>query len=134
MNTMQEEFDAVVAHLYAQGRPAKVMTFDGEKCSYRLEVDGKTLMCAVGCRIPAATYQPEMDAGEGGLAAHALIAMFGSVLPEEIRAYGEMFGDLQDVHDSYYHTEDGFNFEELEIGLKRVARKFGLTFSAPQGE
>jgi hypothetical protein len=133
MNTMQQEFDAVVAHLYAQGRPAKAYTGHyGGKCSYRMEVDGKTLMCAVGCRIPDAVYVPAMDAGEGGLAAHALIASFGRVLPLEISEYHEMFGALQGVHDSDSHEADAFNFKVLERSLQRVANAFGLTFTVPQ--
>lgn len=58
MNTMQEELDAVVQHLYKQGRPAAE---DGT-CKYRT-ADG--LMCAVGCRIPDEAYSPLMDADGG---------------------------------------------------------------------
>lgn len=135
MNTMQQEFDAVVAHLYAQGRPAKAYTgYSGGKCSYRMEVDGKTLMCAVGCRIPAEVYQPGMDAGEGGLIAAAMIEQFGEVLPEEIGAYREMFGALQGVHDSDSHEADAFDFAVLERSLQRVAERFGLTFTVPEAK
>jgi hypothetical protein len=54
MNTMQQEFDAVVAHLYAQGKRAAVLG----RCKYRSD---EGTMCAVGCRIPNNMYNPAME-------------------------------------------------------------------------
>lgn len=130
MNTMQQEFDAVVAHLYAQNRPAK--SADGEGCMYR-GVNG--LKCAVGCRIPDDKYNPDMDANIylDGTDVRSLIKHFGSFLPEEIKVYEAMFLRLQYVHDTC-RLDDNGNFQRhfLDGLLVTVAEDSGLTFE-PQG-
>ena len=131
MNTMQEEFDAVVAHLFKQGRPAKDST--STVCLYRSE-DGK-LSCAVGCRIPDAVYDPQMDVPDrttGGTVVRSLIERFRDVLPPEIPAYKSMFEALQNVHDSCLLTGDG-SFDRIRLGnrLRDVAEEFKLTFTVP---
>lgn len=127
MNTMQHEFDAVVEHLFKQGRPAKQKHF----CKYRTE-DG--LSCAVGCRIPDEMYTDDMEARN----ASYLIDGFNDgkySLPSELPAYKDMFTELQRVHDGWpnvgslehpmYHKGD------LDEELQRVAIKFGLTYNSP---
>jgi len=134
MNTMQQEFDAVVAHLYAQGRPAIDRSNpETVACFYRQP--NSTNKCAVGCRIPDAVYTPEMDKStdEGGTSVSSLIKRFGDVLPPEIKEYEEMFSNLQVVHDSCLQNSDGtFNISRLNEELSRVALRFDLTFTVPQ--
>lgn len=78
MNTMQEEFDAVVAHLYKQGKKA----MSGKGCAYRGE---NGTMCAVGCRIPDEMYDPKME----GQFVFSLPFTFST--PPEISVYNGMF-------------------------------------------
>lgn len=131
MNTMQQEFDAVVAHLYKQGKPAKSYYEDGtlKQCFYR----AGSLSCAVGCRIPDEVYSPRMDSSAGDTDVGTLIARFGHVLPPEIEEYEDMFSHLQYVHDTCLLGEDkNFDLVELEQKLSRVARDFRLTFTKPE--
>ncbi len=128
MNTMQQEFDAVVEHLYKQGKPAK--RADG-KCVYRTE-DG--LACAVGCRLPI--YLPEMDEACTGFNSTGVVYLntrFSNVLPPEIAAYTPMFKSLQRVHDCCPLDEEGmFHLGSLSSMLVTIADNLGLTFKAPQ--
>jgi hypothetical protein len=121
MNTMQQEFDAVVAHLYTQGKPALYQ----EGCAYR--GDNGT-MCAVGCRIPDSMYSSKME----GESATSLLPVFD--LPAEIHEYSAMFQDLQYAHDSHSNrAEDGyFDKTRLSDHLRNIAEKHKLTFTAPQ--
>lgn len=130
MNTKQQEFDAVVTHLFTQGRPA--MANDGDTCMYR-GVNGTS--CAVGCRIPNDVYTPEMDVrvtGFDGTNVTALLQRFGPALPEELTAYKTMFARLQEVHDGCMTNAKGeFELDELERRLQNVANDHGLTFTRP---
>ncbi len=130
MNTMQEEFDAVVAHLFRQGRPAE----RGNTCLYR----AGELSCAVGCRIPDNVYTPEMDipkSAEEGTGIENLVKNFRDVLPKEIILYKNMFSQLQSVHDNYgnrIYSTNTFVIERLADQLAGVAAQFGLKFTKPQ--
>ena len=119
MNTMQFEFDAVVAHLYKQGRPAKD---ELGTCFYR---SPEGLSCAVGCRIPDEMYRKSME----GTCVSAL-----SGLPQVITKYEDMFDLLQYAHDSCPTKADGtFNKTHLKQRLRNVANSFNdLTFKEPQ--
>lgn len=128
MNTMQQEFDAVVQHLYTQGKPALADLGDGvPACAYR--GDGGS-MCAVGCRIPDAAYRLAFE----NKSARQLAEEHHDVLPEEIYAYTDMFASLQTTHDSKFsRKQDGsFDFVELEKRLRTVALEYGLVFNKPQ--
>lgn len=138
MNTLQQEFDAVVLHLYTQKRPATVIKHSGPGCYYRVAAtaDVPALSCAVGCRIPDAVYQPLMDnPGDGeSISVHDLVENFGSILPPEIPAYIDMFSRLQQVHDNTWNTENGvFVLDRLEVMLRQIATEFQLNFNVPQG-
>lgn len=52
----QQVFDAVAAHLLAQGE--KSLSGDGEVCAYR---GAGGLRCAVGCLIPDDRYEPDLE-------------------------------------------------------------------------
>ena len=120
MNTKQFEFDAVVNHLYKQGRPAK----DSEgKCLYRYG----ELSCAVGCRIPDEDYRDGME-GER-------VGEIYQELPDEIGQYLDMFNQLQNVHDTCNTEYDGtFVKADLVAYLSNVAKAYSLTFTNPDGE
>jgi hypothetical protein len=129
MNTMQQEFDAVVAHLYKQGRPAKA-SYDPNRepqCAYRGD-DG--LSCAVGCRIPDDNYSAEME----GTGISFLCEYEDFNLPSEIRAYHPMFSSLQAAHDadSSLNSDGDFDSVELTEKLAHTARVFNLTFTPPK--
>jgi hypothetical protein len=124
---MQQEFDAVVEHLYKQGRPSKKLA----GCFYR---NDKGLSCAVGCRIPDNVYDPKMDAPDyGDSTLHELILNFEETLPVEIVAYKEMFAELQELHDTCKLNEDGtFHDKSLYEELLYVSESFNLTLNIPQ--
>lgn len=141
MNTMQQEFDAVVLHLFKQGKPASTFHSYPQSnggyatCHYRkLETDGTVSMCAVGCRIPDNVYVPQMDGIDApdidgvGTGVAELVKNFGPLLPPEIKAYENMFAALQSAHDSYFDS-----IAMLTGQLELVASKFGLTFTRPEG-
>lgn len=127
MNSMQFEFDAVVAHLYKQRRPAKGV--DGF-CKYRGE-NGTT--CAVGCRIPDSMYDEEMDKPTCGGQLHSLMGN-NFPLPVEITTYEGMFGALQDAHDScsLMALSGKFDMDDLSCRLQDVANDYCLTFKEPK--
>lgn len=130
MNTKQQEFDAVVKHLFAQGRPAKDSSNPaGPGCYYRQP--DSTNKCAVGCRIPDDVYVPEMDKsnGDNGTGLYALILNFGKVLPPEIVEYRDMFEELQIVHD---RADDEFDKDDLAMRLAKVAINHGVEFTRPE--
>lgn len=129
MNTMQQEFDTVVYHLYKQGRKAKSL----KGCEYRTVIDGETLMCAVGCRIPESVYTPAMDESTDntGTGLQNLIHRFADVLPVEITEYRGMFNQLQSAHDNCRTHNDGtFDLTSLDVRLADTAAVFGLEYSA----
>ncbi len=135
MNTMQQEFDAVVAHLYKQNRPAR--DNNRSACLYRFtESDGTMLTCAVGCRIPDASYVADMDIphGDGGTGLYNLLKNYGTTLPEELNAYSGMFCELQSVHDTCDVTFNGtFHRSSLNSELARVAVHYSLQFVPQEG-
>lgn len=125
MNTMQQEFDAVVTHLYTQGAPAN----KNGSCRYRAD----KMSCSVGCRIPDSMYSVDMESKNVELLLKHQADM-GYQLPEEIAAYKDMFLKAQKVHDSWRVNAQSGNYEleHLDIHLKCVANEFGLTFNRPQ--
>lgn len=138
MNTMQQEFDAVVAHLYKQGRPAKVFGAGllPSFCVYR---SPEGLSCAVGCRIPDDKYVPEMDTPNGGEGTGLanLLVNFRNNLPKEISVYQDLFQRLQTAHDSDYHVDHitgRYLFDRLKSSLADIAEEFDLTFTEPNRE
>jgi hypothetical protein len=104
MNTMQQEFDAVVAHLYKQGRPATVAS----RCFYRTTAsDGSKLSCAVGCRIPDDVYRLEMDTiAAAGTGFSTLMKNHADVLPPEFKAYPSLYdcNSLTTFHPTIWMT------------------------------
>ncbi len=126
MNTMQFEFDAVVAHLYRQGMPARSSGKYGS-CVYRSNTG---LSCAVGCRIPDSMYMPKMDTRDG---TGILQILSEFEFPEEIYEYVEMFQKLQTAHDCCLIDLNGcFKMDDLQNRLSSVAQQFNLTFTIPQ--
>lgn len=125
MNSMQQEFDIVVAHLFKQGRPA---TNKAGFCMYR----SGDLSCAIGCRIPDKDYSHAME----GLGIDRLITSFSgglNSLPREISEYKTMFDRLQRVHDVCEVVSGGkFNTDDLTRRLDIVAYGLGLEFTVPE--
>jgi hypothetical protein len=129
MNTMQEEFDAVVEHLFKQGRPSIRMIDNNKFCSYRGE---NGLSCAVGCRIPDEMYQPMMDACDlYDTNVSDLIKRPEYPLPPEVVAYTNLFERLQFTHDMCMtrNPDGAFILSDLERRLRGVASEFRLTYN-----
>lgn len=125
MNSKQEEFDAVVDHLYTQGRPAK----NGNLCAYR---SAEGLSCAVGCRIPDEVYDAVFEGSRVcGLLKWA--EKHHASLPPEISAYHRLFDKLQEIHDTWDASEDGsYHFSHIAGYLKELANIEDLTFTDPR--
>jgi len=122
---MQQEFDAIVLHLYAQGKPA----MEHGICAYR-GVDGTK--CAVGARIPDSVYSPDME----GKNMSCLMECFGDALPPEFTAYEPMYAAVQNVHDYWDHQghrSNGVTWNDwLDVRLEQAAKELNLTFTKPQ--
>ncbi len=129
--TLQEIFDKVRTHLLTQGEQCAF----GGNCKYRGD-NGK--MCAVGCLIPDALYNPEIE--DVGVRVHfqklfrkafggAKQKILHNILkecvpgfyPEETNAAYKLLVDLQNVHDQYENAGD------WPAELRVVAGKYGLT-------
>lgn len=137
--TNQEIFDTVVAHLFAQGRPAILQGYDSSKspmCAYRQD----DLSCAFGCIIPDSVYTPEMEELPAGLVIHHWLPHLKQANP--------IIESLQMVHDnttyfvcsttsSYPKTEStwiddagtAFNPPVLRRQLINIGNKFDLDTS-----
>ena len=125
MNSKQFEFDAVVAHLYKQGRPAKD---DYNRCYYRGE---NGLTCAFGCRIPDVNYSPDMEQ----LNVCSALDVAVGTLPPELYEYRYMYMGLQGAHDNCNTNEDGtFDLVDLANRLRDTASHHKVTFTEPKGE
>lgn len=118
--TNQEIFDRVIAHLRKQGEPA----FDDEgDCLYRTEINGRVLMCAVGCLIADEHYSENLegktihDDVEVSEAVEASIGKVGS---------WRLLGALQFAHDFQWLNRGPSCFRE-------VAKKYNLDTSALEG-
>lgn len=126
MNTMQQEFDIIVKHLYKQGRPSRNSA--GIACKYRNE---EGLSCAVGCRIPNSRYNKNME----NLNSQSMVVKFGHRLRKELSTYTGFYLHMQRLHDSVHTNPDGtFELNKLESRLKDAAKVFNLTFTVPQQE
>ena len=115
----QQVFDAVVTHLYTQGKPS--VSENGD-CCYR-SPDG--LMCAAGIFLEddvalknqSATWRGIVDSG----------------LAKENHI--ELINNCQSAHDDAAHAlrYDSVNFmERVEFNLQRIARDFNLSFNPPK--
>lgn len=125
MNTMQQEFNIIVAHLYKQGKPAKK---ENDDCAYR-GLNGTS--CAVGCRIPDEAYVPEMDSTYDQ-SFEGIMTLFSERLPKEFEEYPNLYALLQAVHDKTATDEDDkFDLDSLNVRLGDAAEELGLTFTVP---
>lgn len=131
---MQETFENVVRHLYAQGHPA--MDESGA-CLYRGPNGTK---CAVGCLIPDDLYKRQMD--EDGGSVLNLLPMFPElwelfdVRDNNNKEWQDFLHQLQLAHDcqSFKSFEClYFNKNKLDMDLKAVATKFKLDDSFMSG-
>ncbi len=125
MNTMQQEFDAVVTHLFTQGKPAKDIEHDF--CAYR---GAGGTSCAVGIRIPDSVYKASME----GMQVETLVDLFPDELPAEIYAYTSLFGKLQSLHDNWdFHGHcESMSFNSwLTQELPAIAKDMGLIYNGP---
>ena len=119
---LQEVFDRVVRHLYAQRKKAKYVDDDGElACAYRGENGTK---CAVGCFIPDEDYTARIEGG-GVNVAIGRYANLGRDWAKRLDRAGtfELLRKLQMVHD---HNE----VASWPFALQKVAKEFGLTWPA----
>lgn len=106
----QEAFNRVYAHLLKQGKRSSIINDDGdEQCQYR---GPGGLMCAVGCLIPDAEYQPSSE----GLPASAVAVRTPSLSGVSVG----MLNELQDVHDDRIPSD-------WEGELRRIAEERCLT-------
>lgn len=137
MQTTQEVFDYVVAHLYKQGKPAiEIRDEDTVVCRYRAP-DG--CACAVGCIIPDGEYDPGFEgASARGLLYH-VSATNDKSFTEILSKHINILQALQCVHDGAPKDPDGltlkgkFRKEYLKKRLSTLAEQFSLEFKVPQG-
>ena len=130
MNTMQQEFDIIVAHLYKQGKPSK----NGKDCLYRFtEENGNVLSCAVGCRISDSAYTKEMDDNDEDTTVEYLINSFGKSIPPEFLTYQDFYCSMQKEHDMALLQRNGnFDLDCLKGNLGEIAKVFKLKLNVPK--
>lgn len=129
-NSQQDLFDFIAEHLVTQGEQAAGST--GEQnwtCRYKIEKDGRTLKCAVGCLIPDSCYSDQFE-GDG---ARVLIDFFAEFGKEEavllrgiLRDNIKMLVDLQHLHDSKDWIDGHFYKSRLREKLSDIAEKYYL--------
>lgn len=101
--SMQEIFDTVRTHLLAQGAQSADAS---SNCMYR---GPEGLRCAVGCLIPDASYDEDMEhnsissSSAGGILVRAALAAAGWLQPDDLNwtnfAAVSLLRSLQQVHD-----------------------------------
>ncbi len=113
--TKQETFDIVVNHLRGMTEQSRAPVL-GSTCAYRGANGAK---CAVGCLIPDAVYHKRLE----GYAANSYwVAPVLESLGHDVL----LCEDLQMVHDNAFGAK--------EAGLREVAKKHGLVYTAPDIE
>lgn len=118
--TNQEIFDRVIAHLRKQGEPA---VNDEGDCRYRVEVDDRVLMCAVGCLIADEHYSENFEGKS--LCDHIEVCEAVEASIGKVRSW-RLLGDLQYAHDYRWDRSGPSCFRE-------VAEKYNLNTSALEG-
>lgn len=98
--TDQEIFDFIVNHLRTQGEKASIGEMAG--CKYRIEKNGKTLKCAVGCLIKDEFYNPSLE-NFGALSTMVLQALNRSLGMDLYRDSNTaaLIARMQRIHDQY---------------------------------
>lgn len=121
--TDQEIFDFIVNHLRTQGEKASIGEMAG--CKYRIEKNGKTLKCAVGCLIKDEFYNPSLE-NFGALSTMVLQALNRSLGMDLYRdsETGGLIARMQLVHDRLTTN----NWED-EFAL--VAQYYVLKYTEP---
>lgn len=112
--TDQQLFDAMIAHLRAQGGPA---IGGGGVCMYRT-MDGRK--CPVGALIPDDLYRPEMEGRDvTSLSKSSRNDWMDRELGDFFREHLPMLKEVQYIHDAFFP-------EDWERGFQNVAAKFHL--------
>lgn len=112
----QETFEAVVRHLFAQGKPA--YQDDGNTCAYRGSDDTK---CAIGALIPDSMYLKEMD--KNVFLVDELFLYYPKLRERLGEDNKELLRALQWVHDDNAHWE---STETMKLQLTAAAIDHGL--------
>ena len=130
--TDQQAFDTTLAHL----RKQRVRSAYGTTCRYRDCGDGSdksVRMCAVGCLIPNAEYDPKMDARN--LSVYRLLEEFPvptlqgldkRLLHAMQRAHDAQLGDVTHSPES-----QAAGLDRWENAMARVASDFKLSYAPP---
>jgi hypothetical protein len=116
----QHAFDAVVSHLFRQGRRSYGTIGDGEAtmCLYRSS-DG--LKCAVGALIPDELYRPSME----GEPSYGLFVPGLYSLPDWLRELPEgMLRGFQVIHDNWHNWS---STNQMRDQLVWLADRYGLS-------
>lgn len=124
MNTLQQIYDAGLAHIRAQGKPS---ILDGV-CKYRMtDSTGAKLKCIIGGLIPDELYDPHWDANGSTSATNlpedVLKALFGPITPFD------MLRSMQFAHDKATVALHTSFMEGFESRMRLVAEKYGLVYS-----
>ena len=117
----QKVFDKVVNHLLTQN----AKSFDEiAGCMYR---GGNGMMCAVGCLITDAGYDPEIESlVMGSLAVNNALEKSGINVDDDEEEY--LLRDLQRLHDGFLLYGKNYEVSEWPEGLKSIASHYGLNY------
>lgn len=132
--TLQETHNYIVRFMRKQGVAA--IHYDRYQqllCVYR---GPNATMCAFGCLLPDAIYNPSMEQTTAAL----LIGDYASLAP--LRPNSEYFDEMQSAHDTYmprpadmivvedFDDDRPTTMAQFEACAKQIADHFGLTHPA----
>lgn len=121
----QKLFDAMLAHLRAQGKPAVARLEMIDKCLYRTD-DG--LKCALGALIPDELYQPGFELADTSEVLDQL-----AIKDQDHRNF--LTAAQSRLHDNpagFARDEGEYAFlRHVESNAWSLARKFSLTYTPP---
>jgi len=116
--TPQQVFDAVVAHLAAQGGPS----MSGAACTNRTS-DGRA--CAAACLLTDAEASLDFE----GASNVSWQAMPDSLRPARLRPFARLLAELQKVHDRSARDRSA-TLASVRERLSRLAALHNLTFDS----
>lgn len=123
--SLQNIFDFVTRHLFAQNEKSQTSDEAGSLCVFRTYTsEGKCLMCALGPFIPEYKYHSRMEHTRFGL----LFPMLG-LIDDDWGASNSVYKRKFELLLALQHLHDQFLVCNWHLQASKIATKFGLQFT-----